>query len=89
MNILQEAEEIINGDRKESYGNVNFSFGRIAALWSNILKSKINRRQVGLCMIALKIIREENKHKPDNLIDIAGYAALIEKMEGETDECSD
>lgn len=31
-------------------------------------------------MIALKMAREMNKSKRDNLVDIAGYAGVLEKL---------
>lgn len=80
MTIFEEAEEIINGPRRESYGPVDESFKRIAQIWSGVLGETITPRQVCLCMIGLKIQREANKHQRDNLVDILGYAGLAEKL---------
>lgn len=80
MNCLEKANEIINGPRRESYGPVEESFVDLAKVWSIILKTEITPRQFGLCMIALKLLREANKHEIDNLVDIAGYTALTEKV---------
>jgi len=79
--ILQEAQKIVYGDRQTDYGSVTENFENIARMWQVILKCTINPEQVGLCMIAMKITRQLNKSKRDNLVDIAGYAATIEKME--------
>ena len=78
MNILQEADTLINGPRQESYGHPAESFGRIAKIWSAILRTDVTPEEVGLCMIGVKISREVNAHSHDNLADIAGYAQLIE-----------
>jgi hypothetical protein len=80
MNCLEKANEIINGERRESYGPVEESFKRMAVLFSLILKTEVTPHQYALCMIAMKLMREVNKHSPDNLIDIAGYTALAEKV---------
>jgi hypothetical protein len=52
-------------------------FSRTAKIWSGILAEKltedITAEEVGLLMVGLKISREQNKHKDDNLIDGAGY----------------
>ncbi len=80
MSILQEAENLINGDRAESYGSPLVMCTKIAGMWSQILGTKVTPKEVNLCMIALKICRETNKHSKDNLVDIAGYAGVIEKM---------
>lgn len=82
-NILEEANRLIYGDRAKAYGPVNKSFERIAKLWEVILETKITAEQVGLCMIALKMSRQISKAGRDNIVDIAGYAGCIAKMDEE------
>ena len=81
--ILQEAEEIVNGERAQAYGPALPSFSNIAKGWSVITGTEITPQQVGLMMMWLKICRENNKHQRDNLVDISGYAHLVQKMEEE------
>ena len=81
--ITQEAEEIINGERREAYGSVNESFTNTAKIWSGILGFDITPEKVSLCMIGLKLQRESNRHKRDNLVDIIGYSLLSEKLNEE------
>lgn len=81
--ILQEAQSVVYGDRQADYGDVTTNFDNIAKLWSIILGTEVTKEQVGLCMIQTKIARQMFKAKRDNLTDIAGYAATIEKMERE------
>ena len=57
-------------------------FENIAAGWAVIFKDGVTPKRVSLAMIWLKICRENNKHGRDNLVDIAGYAALIFKTRG-------
>lgn len=83
--ILQEAAEILNGDRREAYGDVEKSFAKLAKMWSIILDHEITSAQVALCMIGLKITREMNCHKRDNLVDLAGYSKLLSMLEGDED----
>lgn len=78
--ILQKAEEIVSGDRAEDYGDMRTSFDNIAKMWSVIVGKEVSARQVGLMMIALKLCRENNKHKEDNLVDCAGYAKCISML---------
>ena len=81
---LQEAEEIINGPRREAYGPVEESFNRIAAVWNATLfkklKAQLSAHDVAMCMIGLKLCREANAHSHDNILDLIGYAALAEKV---------
>lgn len=81
MNILTEAEKMVYGDRQEDYGTVTENFNTIAKLWSAVLKTEVTAEQVGLCMIQVKVARYMFKPKRDSLVDIAGYAATLEKLE--------
>jgi len=81
--IIQEAQEIIHGPRAESYGPASKSFSNIAKGWSVLLGVEVTPEQVAMCMTWLKLCRESNKHQRDNLVDIIGYTALIEKMKNE------
>ena len=78
--ILLEANKLVNGDRAKAYGHPSKNFKDIARLWSVILNCNVTPEQVGLCMIQVKISREINIHKRDNLVDIAGYAETINKL---------
>lgn len=81
--ILEEAQSVVYGDRQSDYGSVTENFQRIATMWSAILNTPVTPEQVGLCMCAVKIARQCHKPKRDNLVDLAGYAATIEKMNNE------
>ena len=81
MNILEEAASLVDGDRAMDYGHPKKDFERVALMWSAILGTDIEPDQVPLCMIALKLSRQTHKPKRDNIVDIAGYARTIEKME--------
>lgn len=80
QNILEEANELVNGARQASYGHPLDDFTRTAKIWSAILGCEVSPEQVGLCMVAVKISRQCNRPKRDNLVDMAGYAATIEMV---------
>jgi hypothetical protein len=86
--ILAEAEAIINGPRRASYGDVEESFRRIANVWSAVLRAPVSPAQVALCMIGLKLCREANKEARDNRVDICGYAALLDQLQTPTQPTS-
>jgi hypothetical protein len=50
--ILQKAEQIINGKRAADYGDAYENHQRIANLWSVILETDVTPEQVYQCMIA-------------------------------------
>lgn len=82
--ILSEAQAIITGPRRESYGPVEESFERAARVWNELLFKKLKEplvgTDVGMAMAGLKLCREANKHDRENLVDVAGYAALLDQL---------
>ncbi len=75
---LEEAQRIVLGPRQADYGHPLEDFTRTGRMWAAILGiPEVTPEQVGLCMIAVKISRECNRHKRDNLVDIAGYAGTL------------
>lgn len=77
MNILEEATRLVHGNRGADYGHPLDDFSRTAAMWSAILGTPVTAEQVGLCMCAVKISRQCNRPKDDNLVDLAGYAETV------------
>lgn len=73
--LLDEAKAIVCGDRDQQYGKPEDNFETISKLWSYYLTYSISKGDVAMMMILLKVAREGEKHKHDNLVDIAGYAA--------------
>jgi hypothetical protein len=71
--VLLEAHGLVHGPRQADYGHPRVDFARTAAMWSAILGVYVPVWKVPLCMAALKISRECQKHKRDNLVDGAGY----------------
>jgi hypothetical protein len=79
--ILAEAARLADGPRNDSYGHPREDFTRTAKIWSALLGVEITAEQVGLCMIGVKLSRHCHAPKRDNLVDIAGYARTLEKLE--------
>lgn len=79
--ILEEAHRLVNGPRQGDYGHPADDFSRTAQIWSAILDIEVTPQQVGLCMAGVKLSRECNAHKRDNLVDLAGYAETVEMVE--------
>ncbi len=81
--ILLEAEGLVHGDRNADYGHPLDDFTRTAKMWSAILRVEVTPEQVGLCMMTVKISRECNHPKRDNMTDAAGYAETVEWCKNE------
>lgn len=80
--VLQEAERIINGERRADYGDVRESFQVIADLWAPVLRTAVTAEEVALCMIQLKVARALNGYQRDSIVDIAGYAGCLAHLRG-------
>ena len=85
--LLQQAHEIIYGDREQTYGNPSKNLKQIAAYWSIHLSGTTGENIVltpeDVCemMILLKVARLGNTPQhTDSLLDIAGYAALQDRI---------
>lgn len=83
--ILQEADRIINGERRKDYGPPLQNFSQVGLLWTPILYTPeflagepVTAEQVALCQIQLKISRYMNGKQRDSIVDMAGYAGTLE-----------
>lgn len=75
--ILQQANDLINGPRADAYGPPQVNFRRIADLWQPIFGMQITPAQVALALTQLKVARliQSSDHE-DSWVDAAGYIAL-------------
>lgn len=80
LSILTEAESVVNGDRDSDYGDSNANLKRIADI-STLIGQPIDASGVCRVMLAVKLARETYKHKRDNLVDLCGYAELLNRLE--------
>lgn len=76
-------------DRQERYGGPEQNWTRAAALFSAILAPKLceplTAQEVGLLMIGWKLSRLcATPDDRDSLEDLAGYAAAMQLLHGET-----
>ena len=81
--ILSEAEDIVNGSRQSDYGDARESFSRIATIASVMTGKELSPEDCCAVMMAVKLVRESFAHKRDNLIDLCGYAELMNRLKGE------
>ena len=79
--LFCKAEEILE-DRAGHYLGYPTEAERIALIWTGVTGYDIQAFHVPLMMAGMKLMREGGKHKRDNLIDIAGYVELADRMNG-------
>lgn len=79
--ILEKAQEIIYGERAQSYGPFDAEAVKLAAMWSAYLGFEIVPEDVPVMMVLLKVSRLSNdKTHTDSWLDIAGYAGCAGKL---------
>ncbi len=86
--VLAEANDIIYGDREQTYGHPAKNLQTIADYWSAHLRSVFNCElsltveDVCVMMAALKLARLANTplHR-DSQVDACGYIALMERCQ--------
>ena len=80
LDVLEEAKDIIYGQRADDYGDAQSNFQRMADLVNPIIRKadgNLTATDMALVMIQVKIARlQESPDHEDSWIDIAGYAAL-------------
>lgn len=77
---MQEAADLVNGDRQEAYGCAYKEAKRLAAMFSAVLDFEVPVRKVPLLLMCLKISREANAPKRDNLVDLHGYCLVHKRV---------
>ena len=78
--ILQEADRIVNGDRQADYSDPVENFKHIAAIASAIRKKEFTAEDCCVVLMAVKLAREQFKHKRDSLVDLAGYTEILHQI---------
>ena len=85
--VLEEAADITTNDRQRYYGHPKYNHGNTADMWSAYLNRKygfegpLDARDVCMMMVLLKVSRDANSPKRDNLVDICGYTRNAEQVD--------
>lgn len=83
--FLESIQSTID-QRGSDYGTPEDNLKRISTLWSMHLEFDISEYDVAIMMVLLKLARNINEHKDDNLLDAAAYLALADSVK-ETARC--
>lgn len=89
MNVLDEANDLVNGVRQEKYGHPSANHGATAEMWTTYLERRgllvegavIDGHDVCILNILQKTSRDANVRQRDNLVDIAGFALNAEMVD--------
>ena len=83
MNILKEANKIVNEraeEKERQYGNFITCMQKTARLASEFSNNTITTTDAYNVLIALKMSRQSNTHKEDNLLDAVAYIGSLNEF---------
>lgn len=80
--VLQQAQRLVYGERGEAYGHPREDFGRAAAIFNAISGERLDAADIAYILLAVKLSRQQNKGKRDNLVDAVGYLACLARVQG-------
>jgi hypothetical protein len=86
MNILQEADKIINQrseEKERMYGPFSEGMERAAMIMSGATGKHITASDMYMALVALKLSRQSFCHKEDNLLDAVAYLGGLNNYEEE------
>ena len=79
MNILEQANKIVyeNTDRSKLYGSYHECNQRIADLMTILTGKQITVKDIYYLEVAMKLAREVQFHKEENLLDTVAYLTAL------------
>lgn len=84
--LLARAAELVDGDRRDAYGEPADFFAAVARRWTDQVGELITARDVALMMATFKQVRAElNPGYTDGYLDAAAYHALAYELDPEAD----
>ena len=84
--IASYAASLVTGDRQNYYGHPLDDFTRAGKIWEAIIGVPVTAEQVALCMVGIKISRQTNTPKLDNVVDGIGYFLTLAMVQEERAE---
>ena len=83
MNILEKANNIVylrTEEKERMYGDFHGCMGKTAKIASEMSNKTISVVDCYNVLIALKLARQSNSHKEDNLLDAIAYLASLNDL---------
>lgn len=81
--VCQEADSLIHGDRRADYGHPLDDYSKVVGAFNSMTGLSLTVEQAILFMQCVKLSRQQNKPKRDNLVDLCGYTGLLEMIADE------
>lgn len=76
--VCAEADRLVSTDRQADYGHPADDYARTVAIFKLLTGKELTAAEGVKFMIAVKLSREANRHKRDNLVDACGYLKCLD-----------
>ena len=89
MNILKAADDIVSNrteEKAKQYGNFIDCMAKTARIASEMSGKEITTEDCYNVLIALKLARQSNCHKEDNLLDACAYIGSLNNFKNKKNE---
>ena len=87
MSHVDKAKELVNGERQGDYGHPFDDFSKTAKMWEALKPGvEFTPEDVALFMVCVKLSREVNQPKEDNIVDAHGYLLTYEMVKRRREE---
>lgn len=86
MNILEEANNIVNErseEKERQYGNFFECMEKTSRIASEMSSKDLSTEDCYNVLVALKLARQSNSHKEDNLLDAVAYLGSLNNYKNE------
>jgi hypothetical protein len=84
VSVLTEAQGLVHGDRNASYGHPlddwQRTAGMVSAMLGHKLREPLTAEECAMILCCVKLSRQQNAPRRDNLVDLAGYAECVQWM---------
>lgn len=83
--ILEEVQDTLKerGTQNGYDADKERSAAKIAKVFNSLTGRDLTEQEAWTFMICLKLVRNQNKPRRDNIVDLIGYAALLGESQGE------
>lgn len=84
--VLEEVQDTLKerGNQNGYDADKERSAAKIAKVFNALTGRDLTEQEAWTFMICLKLVRNQNKPRRDNIVDLIGYAALLGESQGET-----
>lgn len=84
--LVLRAIQLVGGERGQAYGHPLDDYTRTAEIFRAMTGRFLTAKEAATFMMAVKMSREQNAHRDDNVIDLVGYILCVDMIRRKLEE---